>query len=322
MTSAVAYRLSAGDQTTEGAAMRKLVLQAVAISVDGYICEEGTEFWRSLGPMAAPPAADDDEFEDLFLARLRQAGTHIMGRVTYEQMAETWPRSTLAVAPIMNDTPKVVFSRSLQTAGWPEARIARADTAEEIAKLKAEPGGPIVAHGGARFLQSLAGLGVVDEYWLYVYPVAAGGGTPHTRPSAGPASRDPLGAGYLAGSGGARPRGARRGPPRPRAGPAWAAWAREPRRGAAPRASEGTCAPRGWPGSAAACRPDGVVVAPWLPLWTRTGAARHIAQAAGRRTSWLIRIGNQAARVTATWCCARSNQVTGTWSARLTGSRG
>ncbi len=158
--------------------MRKLVLQAAAISVDGYICEEGTEFWRSFGPMAVPAAADDDELEELFLSRLRHAGTHIMGRVTYEAMAKTWPESTMAVAPIMNNTPKVVFSATLQTAVWPEARIARGDTAEEIARLKAEPGGPIVAHGGAKFLQSLASLGVVDEYWLYVYPVAVGSGTP------------------------------------------------------------------------------------------------------------------------------------------------
>ena len=67
--------------------MRKLVLQQAAISLDGYICEEGTEFWRSFGPAAQPPAPDDDEYEEHFLAGLRRAGTHIMGRVTYESMA-------------------------------------------------------------------------------------------------------------------------------------------------------------------------------------------------------------------------------------------
>ena len=44
--------------------MRKLVLQQAAISLDGYICEEGTEFWRSFGPVALPPARDDDEYEE------------------------------------------------------------------------------------------------------------------------------------------------------------------------------------------------------------------------------------------------------------------
>jgi dihydrofolate reductase len=162
------------------------VLQVVAISLDGYICEEGTEFWRSFGPLAMPPAPDDDELEEHSLARLRRAGTHIMGRVTYESMAQTWPNSTDSVAPIMNDTPKVVFSKTLRTADWPEARIARGDTAAEIARLKAEPGGVILAHGGARFLQSLASMGVVDEYWLYVHPVAVGSGTPLFADTGGP----------------------------------------------------------------------------------------------------------------------------------------
>ena len=76
----------------------------------------------------------------------------------------------------MNDIPKVVFSKTLQSADWPEPRIARGGTTEEIARLKQEPGGEIVAHGGVRFVQSLARLDVVDEYRLYVYPIAIGSG--------------------------------------------------------------------------------------------------------------------------------------------------
>lgn len=158
--------------------MRKLVLQQAAISLDGYICEEGTEFWRSFGPAALPPAPDDDDYEAYFLAGLSRAGTHVMGRVTYEAMATTWPPSTDPVAAYMNDTPKVVFSRTLTAARWPESRIARGDLADEIARLKAEPGGDILAHGGVRFVQSLVRLGVVDEYRLFVYPVAIGAGAP------------------------------------------------------------------------------------------------------------------------------------------------
>jgi dihydrofolate reductase len=158
--------------------LRKLVLQQAAISLDGYICEEGTEFWRSFGPAALPPAPDDDEYEEHFLAGLARAGTHVMGRATYEAMAGTWQSSTDPVAAYMNNTPKVVFSRSLAAASWPESRIARGDTAEEVARLKAEPGGEILAHGGVRFVQSLIRLGLVDEYRLYVHPVAIGAGAP------------------------------------------------------------------------------------------------------------------------------------------------
>ena len=56
-------------------------------------------------------------------------------------------------------------------------RTARGDTAQE-ARLKAEPGGEIVAPGGARFARSLTRLGLVGEFRQYVMPVAVGGGTP------------------------------------------------------------------------------------------------------------------------------------------------
>lgn len=67
--------------------MRKLSLQQ-HLSLDGYILEEGTEFfqWREALP-------NDDEMEDYFVAALRRAGTHVMGRVTYEGMAAYWPTS-------------------------------------------------------------------------------------------------------------------------------------------------------------------------------------------------------------------------------------
>jgi dihydrofolate reductase len=78
--------------------------------------------------------ADDEELEEYFVTKLRRAGTHIMGRNTYENMAQHWPKSTELVAPVMNDLPKVVFSKTLQSAEWPDSRIASGDTAEEIAR--------------------------------------------------------------------------------------------------------------------------------------------------------------------------------------------
>jgi dihydrofolate reductase len=62
---------------------------------------------------------EDPEQEEYFVGRLRQAGAHIMGRVTYEEMAEFWPSSEHPIAAPMNEIPKVVFSASLQSATWP-----------------------------------------------------------------------------------------------------------------------------------------------------------------------------------------------------------
>jgi dihydrofolate reductase len=152
--------------------MRRLVLQ-FWVSLDGYGCDDDSELFR-----VREDIPDDGELEEYFVSRLRQAGTHIMGRVTYEGMAGFWPKSDHPIAAPMNEIPKVVFSRTLRSAGWPASRIASGDTAAEVARLKAEPGGEILAHGGNRFVRSLIRLGLVDEYRLWVLPAAAGRGEP------------------------------------------------------------------------------------------------------------------------------------------------
>jgi dihydrofolate reductase len=95
-----------------------------------------------------------------------------MGRVTYEQMATHWPNAAGDYADFMNKVPKVVFSKTLPAAEWADSRVARGDLAEEIAALKSEPGGEIMAHGGAAFVQALSRLGLIDEYRLVILPVA------------------------------------------------------------------------------------------------------------------------------------------------------
>ena len=106
------------------------------------------------------------------------AGAHLMGRVTYEEMASFWPTSTSEYARPMNEIPKVVFSKTLQKADWPETRIAGGDLAEEIGRLKREPGNDLIAYGGAIFDQALTRLGLVDEYRLMIQPAALGAGLP------------------------------------------------------------------------------------------------------------------------------------------------
>lgn len=152
--------------------MRQVILQ-FWISLDGFSCD----------PFSQRPAlmeeVDDPACDAYFLDRIGQAGTHIMGRNTYQDMARFWPEaSDHPVAPAMNNTPKVVFSKTLRSAAWPESRIASGDIVEEIAKLKAEPGGEILSHGGIAFQQSLARLDLVDEYRLWVVPAAVGEGAP------------------------------------------------------------------------------------------------------------------------------------------------
>ena len=68
------------------------------------------------------------------------AGAHLMGRVTYEEMAAFWPTSTSDYARPMNEIPKVVFSKTLKQAGWAETRIVGGDLREEIGRLSVNRG--------------------------------------------------------------------------------------------------------------------------------------------------------------------------------------
>jgi dihydrofolate reductase len=150
--------------------VRKLVLK-ISASLDGFVgAEDGSVDWifPSLSPDSTAWVVDT----------LWQSGTHIMGRNTYEDMAAHWPSSTAVFAEPMNSIPKVVFSGSLKEASWPETRVADGDLASEIARLKQEPGKDILAHGGARFVQSLSRLRLVDEYRLLIHPVVLGRGLP------------------------------------------------------------------------------------------------------------------------------------------------
>jgi dihydrofolate reductase len=110
------------------------------------------------------------------LDRIRRAGTHIMGRVGYEQMATVWPTATGDYAAPMNEIPKVVFSKTLTEATWPESTIASGDLEDEITALRNQPGGEIIAWGGARFAQALPRAQLISRYVIVTQPVAYGGG--------------------------------------------------------------------------------------------------------------------------------------------------
>jgi dihydrofolate reductase len=142
----------------------------MGVTLDGFVHgARGYEDW------GLPP--EEDDVVEWKATSLREAGTHIMGRTTYEDMASVWPTSTGIYADLMNGIPKVVFSKTLTRADWAESRIARGELADDIDGLRREPGGVILAHGGATFLGSLIRENLVDEYRLVIHPVVIGNGT-------------------------------------------------------------------------------------------------------------------------------------------------
>jgi dihydrofolate reductase len=148
--------------------MRELLLQ-MGVSIDGYVATlDGAHDWGYAG--------EDPATKKWKLASVWGAGAHLMGRQTYEDMAAVWPESSSDYAAPMNEIPKVVFSKTLERAEWPETQIAAGELADEIARLKAEEGGYLLAHGGAKFAQALSREGLVDEYRLVIHPAALGDG--------------------------------------------------------------------------------------------------------------------------------------------------
>jgi dihydrofolate reductase len=154
----------------------------MGVSLDGYIA----------GPDGNIVGAPDAELHRFHNEQTRELGLHVLGRRLYEVMAfwetaEERNPSALAdpsdldlaqleFARIWKQLPKLVFSKTLEGVEG-NARLSRADPVETVRALKDEDGGPI-AVGGAELAATLTAHGLIDEYHLFVYPVALGGGRP------------------------------------------------------------------------------------------------------------------------------------------------
>ena len=156
---------------------RRVVLQ-MGVSLDGMVAIPRGEGSVPVMERQWGLPTENPNLTRLKLDWVREAGAHLMGRVTYQAMSGFWPTSTHAYAAPMNEIPKIVFSNTLDRAEWGDTQIVRGEVAEQIARLKREPGRDLLAHGGATFAQSLARHDLIDEYRLITHPVAVGNGLP------------------------------------------------------------------------------------------------------------------------------------------------
>ncbi len=123
----------------------------------------------------------DEEFNEFAIEQLNTIDTLLFGRVTYQLMASYWPteaaiRDDPVVAEKMNNLPKIVFSRTLSTVEWQNTRLVKENVAQEIAKLKQQPGKDIAIFGSSDLTVALTQMGLVDEYRIMVNPVVLGSG--------------------------------------------------------------------------------------------------------------------------------------------------
>jgi dihydrofolate reductase len=160
--------------------MRKLIY-SMNPSLDGFIADaDGAIDW----------SAPDEELHQFHNDEVRELGAHLLGRRLYETMVfwETADQDP-AAGPIVRDfaavwqaLPKVVFSTTLTTVEG-NTRLATGGLAEEVARLKEEPGQDI-AIGGAGLAAEAIRLGLVDEFRLFLNPILLGAGTPYFPPLA------------------------------------------------------------------------------------------------------------------------------------------
>ncbi|MFJ3518382.1 MULTISPECIES: dihydrofolate reductase family protein [unclassified Streptomyces] len=155
--------------------MRKIVLMA-GVSLDGFI--EGPD--RDIGWHQV-----DEELHQHMNDVLSAAGGFLSGRVTHQLMADYWPTAdadpanagaVAEFAEIWRSKPKYVYSRTLRSAEW-NTTIVRDVVPEEVAALKAAPGGDLTL-GGADLATSFLRQDLVDAFRIYVHPVRIGRGTP------------------------------------------------------------------------------------------------------------------------------------------------
>lgn len=102
----------------------------------------------------------------------------LLGRVTYQGFAAAWPSRTdkEGFADRMNSLPKFVVSATLDKAEWNNSKLIRGNVAEEVSRVKQQPGQDILIAGSGALVRTLMRHDLIDEYRLLVYPVVVGSG--------------------------------------------------------------------------------------------------------------------------------------------------
>jgi dihydrofolate reductase len=156
--------------------MRKLKLQ-VQMTLDGYIAGPNSEMdWLTFDW--------DDALKQYTEEITAPVDCIVLGRKLAQGFIPHWANVATSDNPEMaagkkfTDTPKVVFTKTLVQSEWDNTVLAKGDLVDEINHLKQQPGKDIIAYGGATFVSALIQHGLVDEYHLYINPVAIGKGMP------------------------------------------------------------------------------------------------------------------------------------------------
>lgn len=117
-----------------------------------------------------------DEMTQVNYDQLFASDALLLGRETYVAFAESWPSmdDEVGFGARMNSITTYVVSTTLEKAEWNNATIIRENVAEEVTKLKEQPGQDILIYGVGRLAYTLLKAGVLDEMRIWVHPVLVG----------------------------------------------------------------------------------------------------------------------------------------------------
>jgi len=152
--------------------MRKLLVFN-SVTIEGYFTDKnGDMSWAH---------KQDPEWNDFVANNAKSGGELVFGRVTYDMMVSFWPTPAAAqmfpdIAKGMNESPKVVFSRTMDKASWNNTRLFKGDLENKVRKLKSESGDGLVVMGSGQIVAQLAQAGLVDQYQIVLNPIVLGGG--------------------------------------------------------------------------------------------------------------------------------------------------
>ncbi len=145
--------------------MRKIIVSTY-VSLDGVI--EAPEKWSL--------KFWNDEHAKYANDQLFASDALLMGRMVYEGFAASWPSRRNEFADRMNGLPKYVVSTTLEEAEWNNSTIIKENVAEEVSRLKEQPGQDILMYGSADLMHTLMEHDLIDEYRIWVHPVVLGSG--------------------------------------------------------------------------------------------------------------------------------------------------
>lgn len=151
--------------------MRKFIMWNI-ITLDGYF--EGNENWD----LNFHNAIWGEELERLSIEQLHSADYLVFGRVTYEGMAAYWIQEKGEIADLMNEIPKLVFSKTLKSAEWNNSILIKENASAEIIKLKEQNGKDMYVFGSADLSETFINDDLFDEYRIGIAPVILGSGRP------------------------------------------------------------------------------------------------------------------------------------------------